>query len=774
MNPDIDPGTIDVAKHDKERKLREQLNKELSDPHTRVMKQAALQFIDTWRLTVIQRVGSIVNSKEEASMHLEQAKAPKGTQHAPPDSKINSVPTDISRTPKHAADETLRRHFPPVATPLAELEESKKILILHSTLLLLLSLEHYTSLSRVLMLYMTSSFHLSLTVLTKDEEKVAKGLLEAAKHMSGESETQKKAEENKSSRKWKVGLASVAGAAVIGVTGGLAAPLVAAGVGSVMGGLGLGATAAAGYLGSVAGSTLIVGGLFGAYGGKMTGEMMDNYAREVSDFAFLPVPEGLKDIDVKASEASRKKLEEKGHGEKDSAQIPNSLSQPEDEAIDSPHKRKSLDGKHLKGSEADAVDDPATRRLRVTIGITGWLTSKDEVLTPWRVLGSGSEVFALRWELEALMNLGNSMTTMVSSAAWGAAKSELIKHTIFAELASAFWPLGLLKISRVVDNPFSIAKSRADKAGEVLADALINKAQGERPVTLIGYSLGARVIYSCLMSLAKRHAFGLVESVVLIGAPTPSTSSDWRVMRSVVASRLVNVYSQNDYVLGFLYRTSSVQYGIAGLQKIEGLPSVENVDVSETVSGHLRYRYLVGSILSQIGFEDLDHEAVKREQETLKQMDEEEEKKTYVEEAKAAGQKVIYGPDGKIVGKEPKEKTEGDDNTDDKEADAEADRMEQEVKQKTQQVSKLLSIFHSSLRLPRDVKHVLVASTSGVNSLIKGGMLTPKSIQGLLNKYTPSLPKKFPNLGEMKNNLPYLGKGDGKGEKKAEEKAELS
>jgi len=729
MNPEIDPGTTDVAEHDKERKLREQLNKELSASQTRETKQAALKFIDTWRLTVIQRVGSIVNSKEEASKHLDQAKAPRGTEHAPPDSKIDPVSSDVSSPPKHAADEKLRRHFPPVATPLAQLEESKKILILHSTLLLLLSLEHYTALSRVLLLYMTSSFHLSLTVLTEDEEKVAKGLLEAAKHMSGESETQKKAEENKSSRKWKVGLASVAGAAVIGVTGGLAAPLVAAGVGSVMGGLGLGATAAAGYLGSVAGSTLIVGGLFGAYGGKMTGEMMDNYAREVSDFAFLPVPEGLKDIDVKASKASRKNLEDKSHGEKGSAQISNSLSQPEDEAIDSPRKRKSLDGKHLKGSEADAVDDPANRRLRVTIGITGWLTSKDEVLTPWRVLGAGSEVFALRWELEALMNLGNSMTTMVSSAAWGAAKSELIKHTLFAELASAFWPLGLLKISRVVDNPFSIAKSRADKAGEVLADALINKAQGERPVTLIGYSLGARVIYSCLMSLAKRRAFGLVESVVLIGAPTPSTSSDWREMRSVVASRLVNVYSQNDYVLGFLYRTSSVQYGIAGLQKIEGLPSVENVDVSETVSGHLRYRYLVGSILSQIGFEDLDHEAVKREQEALKQMDEEEKKKTYIEEAKAAGQKVIYGPDGKIVGKEPKDKTEGDNNTDDKEADAEADRMEQEVKQKTQ--------------------------------------------QGLLNKFTPSLPKKFPNMREMKSNLPYFGKGDGKGEKKAEEKAEL-
>lgn len=607
MNPDVDPATSDVAQHDKERKFREQQRKELSGPKMQELKKESLRFVDQWRLHVIQRVGSIVNSKEEASSQLQQASAPEGTSHSPSDTKIDPSPSDPPKSPTNAAENKLSSLFPPIATPLADMDEPKKILILHSTLLLLLSLEHYTALSRVLLLYMTSSFHLPLKTLTEDEEKVAKGLLEAAKHMSGDEETQKKAEENKTSRKWKVGLASVAGAAVIGVTGGLAAPLVAAGVGSVMGGLGLGATAAAGYLGSVAGSTLIVGGLFGAYGGKMTGEMMDNYAREVSDFAFLPIPEGLKDLDAKASEASKKQLAEKqqeGHTQHPQQEsISNPLSQPEDDVLHHPGGRKSLEGQPLKGSEKAAVDDASSRRLRVTIGISGWLTSKPEILTPWRILGSGSETFALRWELEALLNLGNSMTTMVSSAAWGYAKSEVIKHTVFAELSMALWPLALLKVSRVVDNPFSVAKSRADKAGEVLADALINRAQGERPVILIGYSLGARVIYACLMSLAKRRAFGLIESVILMGAPAPATTSDWREMRSVVAGRLVNVYSSNDYVLGFLYRTSSVQYGVAGLQRIDGLPGVENVDVSETVSGHLRYRYLVGAILAQIGFE---------------------------------------------------------------------------------------------------------------------------------------------------------------------------
>ena len=144
-----------------------------------------------------------------------------------------------------------------------------------------------------------------------------------------------------------------------------------------------------------------------------------------------------------------------------------------------------------------------------------------------------------------------------------------------------------------------MAKYRAEKAGEVLADALINKVQGERPVTLVGYSLGARLIFSCLQTLAKRNAFGLVENVALLGAPTPSDAPDWRKIRSVVSGRVVNVFSTNDYILGFLYRTSSIQLGVAGLEPVLGVAGVQNIDVSEVVSGHLRYRYLTGSILDR-------------------------------------------------------------------------------------------------------------------------------------------------------------------------------
>lgn len=339
----------------------------------------------------------------------------------------------------------------------------------------------------------------------------------------------------------------------------------------------------------------------------MTSKMMDEYAKEVKDFAFLPLR--VKHRSTSPLHIPRIPL----HTHKD---IPN----------------------------------PEDRRLRVTIGISGWLTQKEDLITPWRILGSQSEVFALRWELDALIKLGTSMSRLVKSYAWSVAKKEIIARTIFASLMDAFWPLAVLKVSEVVDNPFSVAKNMADKAGLVLADALVNKAQGERPVTLVGYSLGARVIYSCLMSLAERKAFGLVESVVLMGTPAPSNAKIWRALRSVVAGRMVNVYSENDYILAFLYRTSSVHLGIAGIQEVEDVKGVENVNVSELVSGHLKYQYRVGSILQKIGWENIDIDEVAKEEETLSLLEEEEKKKRDKKESEE---------DAAALEKEAEEKTDG-------------------------------------------------------------------------------------------------------------------
>lgn len=608
-----DPNT-DLSQYEKVKKLKQEYEKDLATQKMKNLKKNSLKAYDEWREQVIERVGKVVNSKGTAKEQIDKSTTSDTRPKAP------TTTAKVVDTPAKSVNLKFKDLFPPTKTSLTKVGMDKRTLILHSILLLLLSLEHYNAASRILLLNLTSSLKLPLRTFEQDEYVTAKGLLENAKELTATEETKKKAEENQEVRKQKVKYATIAGAAIIGVAGGFAAPLIAAGIGSVASGLGLGTTAAAGYLGSVASSSILVGSLFGAYGGKMTGEMMDKYAREVEDFEFLPV-----------------------------------------------HSNERTSEDPTEGAKQASEHD---HKLRVTICLSGWLTEKEEVIKPWRVLGSGAEVFALKYELEALLNLGHAMDGMVQSAAWGYAQKELIQQTIFADLMAAMWPLGLMKVARVLDNPFSVAKARAEKVGEVLADALINRAQGERPVTLIGYSLGARAIYVCLQSLAKRRAFNLIENAVLIGAPTPSDTSDWRVLRSAVSGRLVNVYSKNDYVLGFMYRTSAIQYGVAGLQPVEGLAGVENVDASEDVDGHLRYRYLVGGILKKIGFEDIDMEAVAEEQEALKKVIEEEKKNSLQAQRKRLMRRESY-KDGKV--------------DEDAEAEVEASEMEKQVKERTQQ-----------------------------------------------------------------------------------------
>ncbi|RAK96256.1 DUF726 domain protein [Aspergillus ibericus CBS 121593] len=526
----------------------------------------ALASFDDWRDTVLLRIGEVVNKDNESDE--EPSDAPQQLQEPQVDEDQGSL-------------KKLCEVYPPVETPLAQLPKAKRLLILHSLLLLMLSLEHYNARSRVLMLYVSSSLNLDITILNGDETKVARGLLDTALQLASAEEEEGHGRKRDSSRKWKVGAASVAGAVLIGITGGLAAPLVAAGLGTVLGGIGLGATAAAGYLGALAGSGVIVGGLFGAYGGRMTGRMVDKYAREVDDFAFLP--------------------------------IRGSQQRSEDE-------REAAQNDHM---------------LRVTIGITGWVTEEDNFVVPWRVIDADTEVFGLRWETKPLMKLGNAMNLLVTSAAW-AAGGQVLSRTIFAQIMSAVMlPLGLLKVARVADNPFSIAKARADKAGEVLADALISKVQGERSVTLVGYSMGSRLIFSCLQSLAKRGAYGLVESAILMGSPTPSNAPHWRRLRSVVSGRLINVYSENDAVLALLYRTSSLQLGVAGLQPVQGVAGVENLDVSDIVSGHLRYQFLIGRILGLVGLQSIDAREVAREEAALAVKDKKQEQERIQNERRA-------------------------------------------------------------------------------------------------------------------------------------------
>lgn len=170
------------------------------------------------------------------------------------------------------------------------------------------------------------------------------------------------------------------------------------------------------------------------------------------------------------------------------------------------------------------------------------------------------------------------------------------------------WPESILRASKIIDNAWIMGLSKCSRLQQVLSDTLTIHVLGERGVTLIGYGLGARAIYQCLVHLAERKMYGLVDTVVLMGAPIPGDAGTWSVLKSLVSGRLVNVYSPTDYMLAFANRQMCYQYGLAGTQPIQGVGGVENHDVSDILDAHLNYPALIPDILKRIAWEDLKPE----------------------------------------------------------------------------------------------------------------------------------------------------------------------
>lgn len=165
-----------------------------------------------------------------------------------------------------------------------------------------------------------------------------------------------------------------------------------------------------------------------------------------------------------------------------------------------------------------------------------------------------------------------------------------------------------MRISKIVDNPWSMAVVKCNKVTQVLHETIVGHVLGERGITLIGHGLGARAIYTCLLQLAERKQYGLVDSVVLMGAPIPSDAGVWSAIKAVVSGRVANCYSPVDYMLAFASRLGYIQGGIAGVSEIKGVGGIENYDCTRFLTCHRDYPASTAKILAWIGWDDLKEE----------------------------------------------------------------------------------------------------------------------------------------------------------------------
>jgi hypothetical protein len=230
---------------------------------------------------------------------------------------------------------------PPKLAPLTEtgtaglppLEEDKSLKkIINATLFLHLTTQkHYSALAR--------AFTFSLGPNLRPAENAIAFTISNPDQALAEAEAKAKdehAKQNQVFRKVGMGLGAAAGGLLIGVTGGLAAPLVGAGVGSILGFLGVGGTVAGVLATGLASSSVVCAALFGAYGAKSTREIVDRYTADVEDFRLI--------------------------------------------RMDRPQK--------------------GTDNLAVRICISGWLMAKDDVTEPWTIFNHGDrqeDTYALQW-----------------------------------------------------------------------------------------------------------------------------------------------------------------------------------------------------------------------------------------------------------------------------------------------------------------------------------------------------------------------------------------
>uniref|UniRef100_A0A183VEW9 Transmembrane and coiled-coil domain-containing protein 4 n=1 Tax=Toxocara canis TaxID=6265 RepID=A0A183VEW9_TOXCA len=298
------------------------------------------------------------------------------------------------------------------------------------------------------------------------------------------------------------------------LTGGLAAPLVAAGAGVVIG------TGAAAGIATTAGAA-VLGSAFGFAGAGLAGYKMNKRVGAIDEFSIEVLTEGSS--------------------------------------------------------------------LRCVLVVSGWIDELSERAFhhQWRHLWMSREQYTLRYESRYLVELGRAIDYLMSFAVSVAIQQTLLETALHGLMVAVAWPVALLGCASVLDNPWNVCVSRAAEVGEHLAEVLLSRSHGKRPITLIGFSLGARVIFHCLLAMSKRaDCLGVIEDVVLLGAPVSTSPKQWSQVCRVVGGRIINGYCNTDWLLRFIYRTMSVQFTIAGTGPVElkNEHKIVNFNLSHIVS----------------------------------------------------------------------------------------------------------------------------------------------------------------------------------------------
>ncbi|RVD88860.1 uncharacterized protein DFL_003031 [Arthrobotrys flagrans] len=447
-----------------------------------------------------------------------------------------------------AYEEHMNDELPAVRTP-SQLPDSKTLdidirwTVLCDLFLVLISDSVYDARSRVLLELVGKHLSISWIDICRFEKKVTDALEmqeSAAQDWKDSGIVEDRARRARNKRYAMMGLATLGGGLVIGLSAGLLAPVIGAGLAAGFTTIGITTTGA--FLGGTGGAALITT-TAAVSGSAIAGKAAGRRTKSVSVFEFRPLYN--------------------------------------------------------------------SKRVNLIVTISGWMNGKeDDVRLPFSTVDPiMGDIYSVSWEPEMMQSMGQTINILATEVLTQSLQQVLGSTVLMALMASLQVPLILTKLSYLLDNPWNVSLDRAWASGLILADTLIHRNLGVRPITLVGFSLGARVIFSCLMELARRNAHGLVQNVYMLGSPVVVNHDEYMAISGVVRGRFVNGYCTNDWILGYLFRATSGGLGrVAGLAPIEGIPGIENLDCTEHVIGHMAYRTAIPKLLKILDWEMLSEE----------------------------------------------------------------------------------------------------------------------------------------------------------------------
>ena len=187
--------------------------------------------------------------------------------------------------------------------------------------------------------------------------------------------------------------------------------------------------------------------------------------------------------------------------------------------------------------------------------------------------------------------------------------SDSFEKIIFSSLVNKLNIFNLFDSSLL--KKFKNIKHRAKVCGKFLGLILSTKKLfGNCQINLIGFSLGCHVIKYCLKELFenKNIEHNIINNVVSIAGATRIKKSKFNdIFNEVIRGRIINIYSNQDFILKYLYKLSIEKDAIGSKElKFENVDNqiddnnckVENFNMNQF--GHLDYRDSLEEILKII------------------------------------------------------------------------------------------------------------------------------------------------------------------------------